>query len=101
MKNQILRTVLATAFVLACGISANAQKSRSSTSERVAKAVIVVVGQTAKVAAKSIVVVAPLALKFTGETAVVSGKALGFLIEKSLPVARKLIVTYLKVKLPL
>ncbi|MBK7704754.1 MAG: hypothetical protein IPN69_14030 [Acidobacteria bacterium] len=100
MKKIMLRIIFASAFALTLCLSANAQK-KDSTAEKAVKLVVVVVGQSAKLTGRTIKVVAPVALRLTEKSAVVSAKAAGFIIEKTLPVAKKLIVTYLKAKLPL
>lgn len=100
MKKKLFKPLFIGIFVFSMGVIANAQEKKS-TSGKVAKTAVIVVGQTAKITVKAVQVIAPIAYKLTEKTTVIGFKVTQTLIEKSLPVARKLIVTYLRTKLPL
>lgn len=114
MKNLVTRCAVLAALVFAFQLAAAAQE-RSAT-DRVARAVVVVVGETAKVAGEAVAVTAPVVYRISEKTVkfsvpivmTVSEKALtttlraaGGLLRTAVPAGRKLIVTYLKAKLPL
>lgn len=87
-------------FLLSFGIIANAQEKKSTT-EKVAKTAVIIIGQTAKITVKTVQIGAPIAYKLTEKTTVIGFKVTQTLVGKGLPVVRKLIITYLRTKLPL
>lgn len=106
MNKKILLIAFAATVVAFFCLSINGQ-TKSSEGKTVRKVITVVsktaefAGKAAVVTGKTLVVAAPPILKFSAQTLVVSGKAANFIVGKSMPVVRKLIVTYLKAKLPL
>ncbi len=110
MKKYESNLLFLSVFLLLFGITANAQNQKSTTEKvlnKAGKATVIIVGETAKATyevskftAKTVVkpvaksVLKPLVVK-------VVPKTVGFLLEKSVPVAKKLFVTYLKTRLSL
>ena len=103
MKRPFLMPIIIGVLILISTLTANAQNK--STTETIlkttAKTAVIVVEQTAKTTYKMVKFTAPIALKSTGKTTVFGFQVTKFLFKKTFPVSRKLLVTYLKAKLPL
>lgn len=100
MKKKLIKLLFIGVFVFCFSLLANAQEKKSMT-VKVAKTAVIIVGQTAKITFKAVKIAAPIAFKITEKTTVIGFQISKTLVEKGLPVARKLLVTYLKTKLPL
>ena len=110
MKKYLLKLLFLGIFTLLFVSTANAQNQKSTTEKvlnTAGKATVIIVGETAKAnyevgkfAVKMVVkpvaksILKPLVVKVTP-------KVVGFLVKKSVPVAKKLFVTYLKTRLSL
>lgn len=92
----------AVVFLFLFGVTANAQ-NKNSTTEKVlntaGKATVLIVGKTAQIGYE----ITKFGVKATVKPLVVKivPKTTGFLLKKSLPVAKNLFVTYLKTRLSL
>jgi hypothetical protein len=103
MKRPFLMPVVIGVLILIFALAATAQNKSLAAAflKTTGRTAVIVVGNTAKAAAKVVKFTAPIALKATGKTTVFGFHATKFLIGKTFPVGRKLLVTYLKAKLPL
>lgn len=110
MKKNEFNFLFVGIFLILFGITANAQNQKSTTEKiltAAGKATVTIVGETAKATYG--------VSKFTAKTAIkpvaksilkplvvkVMPKTVGFLVEKSIPVGKKLFLTYLKTRLTL
>ena len=109
MKKSLLLPLLFGVFVFVFASPANAQKpapppTGSATVKALkttGRAAVVVVGQTAEAGYKLGELATPWLLKATEKTGAAGFSAAKFLVKKSFPPTRKLIVGYFKSKLPL
>lgn len=100
MKKIFLKLFYLSGFLLFFALTANAQEQKS-TAEKVldtaGKATIIVVGKTAQAGYE----ITKFGVKTVGKPLVINvlPKTTKFLLQKSVPVAKKLFVTYLKTRM--
>ncbi len=102
MNKIFLKLLFFCVILLLFGITANAQEKKSTTEKvlnTAGKATVIIVGETAKAGFE----VAKFGVKTVAKPLVVKvlPKTTKFLLKKSIPVAKKLFVTYLKTRLSL
>lgn len=102
MNKIFLKLLFTGIFAFVLNISANAQNQKSTTEKvlnTAGKATVIIVGETAKASYE----VAKFGVKTIGKPLIVKvvPKTTKFLLKKSVPVAKKLFVTYLKTRLSL
>ena len=102
MKKIFLKLFFLGVFLLLFALTANAQNQKSTTEKvlnTAGKATVIIVGETAKAGYE----VTKFGVKTVAKPLVVKvlPKVTTFLLKKSVPVAKKLFVTYLKTRLSL